>query len=197
MVHNIGNVSAYYAQISSQKQQNAQPASDIDIQQLIASLLNNNAATASAQSGSGADNNGDNEASPGPCCGASSSASNISGQNMMQLISLQQGTGTDSGNTAAPADPNNTGSVNAQPPAQSIPHGHHHHHSGGGDQAAQLEQSLFSAMDTNGDSAATQAELEQSITKAGGTKQSADALYALLDPNNTGSFMQSTLNEVI
>ena len=33
----------------------------------------------------------------------------------------------------------------------------------------------------------SQTELEQAVTAAGGTTQGADALYAKLDPNNTGS----------
>jgi Ca2+-binding EF-hand superfamily protein len=33
--------------------------------------------------------------------------------------------------------------------------------------------------------------LEQAVTKAGGTTQAADALYAKLDPNNTGSVSES------
>jgi Ca2+-binding EF-hand superfamily protein len=51
----------------------------------------------------------------------------------------------------------------------------------------QLAQSLFSQIDSNGDGAITQSELEQAVTAAGGTKAGADALYAKLDPNNAGS----------
>src|SRR5207302_3222904 len=50
-----------------------------------------------------------------------------------------------------------------------------------------LAQSLFSQIDSNGDGAITQSELEQAVTKAGGTKDAADALYAKLDPTGTGS----------
>jgi Ca2+-binding EF-hand superfamily protein len=51
----------------------------------------------------------------------------------------------------------------------------------------QLAQTLFSQIDGNGDGSISQSELEQAVTKAGGTKEGADALYAKLDPNGTGS----------
>ena len=51
----------------------------------------------------------------------------------------------------------------------------------------QFQQNLFNKIDTNSDGSITQSELEKAVTSAGGTSQSADALYALLDPNNTGS----------
>ncbi len=51
----------------------------------------------------------------------------------------------------------------------------------------QFQQNLFNKIDTNCDGSITQSELEKAVTSAGGTSQSADALYALLDPNNTGS----------
>ncbi|HLN08105.1 MAG TPA: EF-hand domain-containing protein [Xanthobacteraceae bacterium] len=111
----------------------------------------------------------------------------------------------------AKLDPNDTGSVSEQQFAQTLsqlmPH-HHHFHSeqadagngdaqgalasllsttGGAGSPAQLAQSLFSQIDTNGTGAITRSELEQAVTAAGGTSQGADALYAQLDPNNTGS----------
>jgi Ca2+-binding EF-hand superfamily protein len=57
----------------------------------------------------------------------------------------------------------------------------------------QLAQSLFSQIDSNGDGSISQTELEQAVTKAGGTKEAADALYAKLDPNVTGSVSQQQL----
>jgi|GEM_PF-1493379 len=54
----------------------------------------------------------------------------------------------------------------------------------------QLAQSLFSQIDGNGDGTISKTELEQAVTKAGGTKEAADALYAKLDPNATGSVSQ-------
>jgi len=51
----------------------------------------------------------------------------------------------------------------------------------------QLQQKLFSKIDTNSDGAITQSELENAVNAGGGTTQAADALYALLDPNKTGS----------
>jgi hypothetical protein len=49
---------------------------------------------------------------------------------------------------------------------------------------------MFSQTDSNGDGAITQSELEQAVTKAGGSTAGADALYAKLDPNGTGSVSQ-------
>jgi len=45
--------------------------------------------------------------------------------------------------------------------------------------------SLFSQIDNRRHRVITKTELEQAVTKAGGTTQAADALYAKLDPNNT------------
>ena len=50
----------------------------------------------------------------------------------------------------------------------------------------QFQQNLFNKIDTNGDGTITQSELENAVTAAGGTSAAADALYATLDPNNTG-----------
>lgn len=46
---------------------------------------------------------------------------------------------------------------------------------------------LFSQLDNNGDGTLTQAELEQAVTSNGGTKASADALWAQLDPSGADS----------
>jgi Ca2+-binding EF-hand superfamily protein len=114
----------------------------------------------------------------------------------------------------AKLDPNGTGSVSEQQFAQalfgSLPH-HHHHHGGTGSGSAtdgsatdaltslfnadgggaansplQIAQNIFSKIDSNGDGAITQSELEQAVTAAGGGKAGADALFAKLDPNGTG-----------
>jgi Ca2+-binding EF-hand superfamily protein len=109
----------------------------------------------------------------------------------------------------AKLDPNNTGSVSEQQFSQALsqmmPHHHHHHADAGNSDSAQgalaslfsttsgatspdqLAQSLFSQIDTSGTGSITKTELEDAVTKAGGTAQGADALYAQLDPNNTGS----------
>jgi Ca2+-binding EF-hand superfamily protein len=108
----------------------------------------------------------------------------------------------------------------AQALSQSMPHHHRHHHggpppgatdpngssdgsaadaltalfeadNGGADNTPlQIAQNIFSQIDSNGDGAITQSELEQAVTAAGGSTGSADALYAKLDPNNTGSVSQ-------
>ena len=59
---------------------------------------------------------------------------------------------------------------------------HHHHH-----QIQQLQQTLFDKIDSNSDGSITKTELEQAVSGAGGTTDSADALFSLLDPKNTGS----------
>jgi Ca2+-binding EF-hand superfamily protein len=51
----------------------------------------------------------------------------------------------------------------------------------------QIEQRLFSKIDANGDGSVTKPELENAVGNAGGSTQSADALFSLLDPSNTGS----------
>jgi Ca2+-binding EF-hand superfamily protein len=61
---------------------------------------------------------------------------------------------------------------------------------GPGNSPTQIAQNMFSQTDGNGDGVITQSELEQSVTAAGGGKAGADALYAKLDPNGTGSVSQ-------
>jgi Ca2+-binding EF-hand superfamily protein len=105
----------------------------------------------------------------------------------------------------------------AQSLFQSMPHRHHHHHGGAtgaasagdgssatdaltslfnadgggpGNSPTQIAQNMFAQTDLNGDGVITQSELEQSVTAAGGATAGADALYAKLDPNGTGSVSQ-------
>jgi Ca2+-binding EF-hand superfamily protein len=59
-------------------------------------------------------------------------------------------------------------------------HSHAHH-------IRQLQQSLFDKIDGDSDGSISKTELEQAVTSAGGTAQSADALFSLLDPKSTGS----------
>ena len=67
----------------------------------------------------------------------------------------------------------------------------------GADPLSQLAQSLFSQIDTGGTGSITKTELEQAVTKAGGTTQAADALYAKLDPNNTGSVSEQQFSQAL
>ncbi len=67
----------------------------------------------------------------------------------------------------------------------------------GGDPASVLGQNLFSQIDADGDGSITKSELEQAVTKAGGTAQAADALYAQLDPNNAGSVSQQQFTDAL
>jgi Ca2+-binding EF-hand superfamily protein len=126
----------------------------------------------------------------------------------------------------AKLDPNGTGSVSEQQFAQalfqSLPHHHHHHHGGGhpagasadsatdalaalfnadgggpGNSPLQIAQNIFTQIDSNGDGAITQSELEQAVTAAGGDKAGADALYARLDPNGTGSVSEQQFTDAL
>jgi Ca2+-binding EF-hand superfamily protein len=125
----------------------------------------------------------------------------------------------------AKLDPNGTGSVSEQQfgqgVSQSMPHHHHHGgHSGASDpdsaqnalaslfgalgdststatSPAQIAQSLFNEVDTTGSGSITQASLEKAVTAAGGTTAGADALYAKLDPNNTGSVSEQQFAQAL
>jgi Ca2+-binding EF-hand superfamily protein len=59
----------------------------------------------------------------------------------------------------------------------------------------QLAQNLFSQIDLNGDGSISKSELEQAVTKSGGSNEGADALYAKLDPNGTGSVSQQQFSQ--
>jgi len=61
----------------------------------------------------------------------------------------------------------------------------------------QFQQNLFNQIDTNGDGSVSKTELEQAVTKAGGGAQAADALYSVLDPNNTGGFSEQQFAQVL
>jgi Ca2+-binding EF-hand superfamily protein len=60
---------------------------------------------------------------------------------------------------------------------------------------ATLEQQLFNQIDSSGSGSITESELETAVTNAGGTQQAADALYAELDPNNTGSVTEQQFSQ--
>src|ERR1019366_9359169 len=66
---------------------------------------------------------------------------------------------------------------------------------GGYNPVAIFQQNLFNKIDSNGDGSITKTELEQAVTTAGGSTQGADALYAKLDPNNTGSVRQQQFSQ--
>jgi Ca2+-binding EF-hand superfamily protein len=58
-----------------------------------------------------------------------------------------------------------------------------------------LTQSLFNEIDTGGSGSINKSELEQAVTTAGGTAAAADALYAKLDPTNTGSVTEQQFSQ--
>ncbi len=134
----------------------------------------------------------------------------ISKSELEQAVTAAGGTQQAADALYAKLDPNGTGSVDEQQFAQGLSQAapHHHHHGGGAHGASagdaltslfdadsggasnsptQIAQNIFSAIDSDGDGSITQNELEQAVTAAGGTAAGADALYAKLDPNGTGS----------
>jgi Ca2+-binding EF-hand superfamily protein len=68
---------------------------------------------------------------------------------------------------------------------------------GAGNSPLQIAQNIFTQIDSNGDGAITQSELEQAVTAAGGDKAGADALYAKLDPNSTGSVSEQQFTDAL
>jgi Ca2+-binding EF-hand superfamily protein len=63
--------------------------------------------------------------------------------------------------------------------------------------AQQFQQNLFSQIDTNGDGSVSKTELEQAVSKAGGTARAADALYSVLDPGNSGGFSEQQFAQAL
>jgi Ca2+-binding EF-hand superfamily protein len=61
----------------------------------------------------------------------------------------------------------------------------------------QFQQNLFSQIDLNGDGSVSKTELEQAVSKAGGSSQGADALYAALDPNNSGGVSEQQFAQIL
>jgi Ca2+-binding EF-hand superfamily protein len=103
-------------------------------------------------------------------------------------------------------DPNNTGSVSESQFAQNLPKppgsqgGNAAQNAilkliqssnASGHSSSNPIQTLFDQIDTSGKGSITKSDLETAVTKAGGTKQAADALWSKLDPNNTGSVIES------
>jgi Ca2+-binding EF-hand superfamily protein len=118
-----------------------------------------------------------------------------------QAVTSAGGTTTAANALFGDLDPDDTGSVSEQQFAQNLPmpafgpemggqliaaQAQNSASSSGSDPASAFANQLFSQI-TNGGSTLTQSALEQAVTSAGGTTASADALYAQLDPNNTGS----------
>jgi len=131
-----------------------------------------------------------------------------SGSGSITKSALETAVTTAGGTTAAAdalyadLDPNNTGSVTEQQFAQNLPslpfsdqmsaqmigfQAQGWPGASGAGSPGQFAQNLFSQIDTGGSGSITKSELETAVTSAGGTTAAADALYALLDPNNTGS----------
>lgn len=134
----------------------------------------------------------------------------VSKSELENAVTKAGGTGASADALFSVLDPNNTGSVSEQQFAQNVPLPSYSAEIGalfianqaqqstaasstdpatqfaGTDPATQFKEALFSQL-TNGGGTLTKSELEQAVTAAGGTVASADALYAKLDPNNTGS----------
>lgn len=65
----------------------------------------------------------------------------------------------------------------------------------GGYNPYSIRQNLFNEIDTSGSGSITKSQVEQAVTTAGGTTAAADALYADLDPNNTGSVTEQQFSQ--
>ena len=65
----------------------------------------------------------------------------------------------------------------------------------GGHNPYAIRQNLFNMIDANSDGSITKTEVEKAVTTAGGNIQAADALYAKLDPNNTGSVAEQEFGQ--
>jgi Ca2+-binding EF-hand superfamily protein len=142
----------------------------------------------------------------------------LNGNGSVSKTELEQAVGGAGGTSQAAdalysvLDPNNSGGFGEQQLAQVLPG------SGFSDQVqaqligyqaqgwpgasstapgGQLAHSLFAQIDTNGDGSISKSELEQAVTKAGGSKEAADALYAKLDPNGTGSVSEQQLAQTL
>lgn len=125
---------------------------------------------------------------------------NITQSELDQAVTSAGGTTAAANALYGDLDPNDTGSVSEQQFAQNLPTVFGPEMGGqliavqaqssgglsGTDRTSAFANQLFSQI-TKGGSTLTQSALEQAVTSAGGTTASADALYAQLDPNNTGS----------
>ena len=56
---------------------------------------------------------------------------------------------------------------------------------------------LFSQIDADGNGSISQSELQNAVTAAGGSTDSANALYAQLDPGNTGGISADTFTQFL
>jgi len=149
----------------------------------------------------------------------------ITQASLEKAVSAAGGTKAAADALYAQLDPNNTGSINEQQFAQALSKGgghRHHHGEGGGGQGGavgalaallntsnssgttttdstqdQIAQGLFSQIDTTGSGTITKSSLEQAVSAAGGSTADADALYAKLDPNNTGSVTEQQFAQVL
>lgn len=166
MVSSIGS-SNYYSQLyQSQAQQSASNTAP-SISSLLSTLLGNASQTGTTTS----------TAAASGATTSSVSATNLSSLTLSALINPS--TSTTGGDTAQDAvaalfnefqQSQSTSSSGASATSSS---------SSANNPASQL----FSQLDTNDDGTISETELESAVTAGGGTKASADALYAQLDPN--------------
>jgi Ca2+-binding EF-hand superfamily protein len=141
----------------------------------------------------------------------SNGTGSITQSELEQAVTSAGGTTQAADALYAELDPNNTGSVSEQQFAQNLPlpqlsvangaqligfQASGWPGSSGGAAGSQVAQSLFNQI-SNGSGSITQSELEQAVTSAGGTTQAADALYAKLDPNNTGSVSEQQFAQTL
>lgn len=160
--------------------------------QLIQQLRQSSAQKTSASSTSSTDTTGSSAAAQALAQFFQSSDTDGNGQLSESELStgLQQNGNLLSGSTLLQAS---SGGTDAQDAIKSLIESIKSQLSGqtsqseGTDPHAQFAKDLFSSIDTDNDGTITKDEVETAVTKAGGTKESADALYAQIDPENTGS----------
>lgn len=168
MINNISNYSQIAAQQGVQSSLSSQNISEADIQQWLASFLNGSSATTASTQASGS--------SSAVCTGASSSASAVSGQNLIQAMDDQ------SQNNSNVTSQTHTASTGAS--GLSV----HHHHHGGSSKTSQTDSSWFTD-DSDDDSISS---------PTGGSGDTAPASFAsLLNSDNTTNATQSVWNSIV
>jgi len=141
-----------------------------------------------------------------------SGSGSITKSELEQAVTSAGGTTTAADALYADLDPNNTGSVTEQQFERNLPTLPFSDQMGaqmigfqargwpgapGAASPGGLVQSLFNEIDTSGSGSITKSELETAVTAAGGTTTAADALYAQLDPNNTGSVTEQQFAQTL
>lgn len=140
--------------------------SGASLSQMLSSLLSRLDTTSASSTSTTSDDTGSGSATP-----VSGSDTSLTGPNKPSLSSMILGTligmqqQQSGGGTSQTGDPSSSDAV----------------------------QSLFTAMDSDGDGSVSQSELEGYIEQQGGTQNQADQLYSMLDASGDSGISESTL----